>query len=201
MQVKSTHYVYVKLPIYVGQYIRRTFGSDGKSGILLPDATEVKACFCSSLVENKTLLKLNNKKHPVMSYSECSFNFDKSSIDDSEIDNLKIPNDDDRVSLFAFVLPHTLWRDGECVQTNKYYELSFNGATQFRRICIESFWTSLNSFVLGCESRAIRDKMAFNRSMTIEKFLSHYCIDVSLYETVQRNYNRRYLENKINSVK
>lgn len=189
--------VYIKLPVYVGEFLRYVFRATAEEGIVLPQGTEFNACFCNFLVENKDLehrdkQRLGGRERDKLSYSHAAYTIGSMKNRPRNTYRMKVPKKRELEKLFAFRLPSQIWRHNGLVDTNEYYELSLRGGRHFRTICTDYFWTALRTFIVGNEKECLKLHKDFNRSLTIERFLSFHGVNTLYHDTIVRTYQRKF---------
>lgn len=192
----NQHCVYVKLPVYVGQFVRHIFHSS-EGHIELPDATEIHSCFISYLTENMDMKNRDKKRvggreRDKLSYSEVAYSLGAMKNRPKGTYRMKAPKKCELDNLFPFSIPNKIWRKNGMIDTNDYYELSLRGGREFRKMCTDLFWSSLRSYIVGQEREAYRLGKVFNKSLTIEKFLNFHKVEYLQQDTIIRTYTRKY---------
>lgn len=198
-KVTSCHVVYVKLPIYIGQYIRDCFHARLNEGIVIPRLTSLMFCLKNSLYENRELYRQDSRtddgnSRDAGSYSEAAYKIAVSAEGKSPIipfPDMKIPEANEIPRLFPFVIPKSIWLNRGSVETNDHYELTLIGAREFRKMCDEFFWSSLRAYVVSEQRDAKYKGKNFSQLQTIQYFMRCHSIDLSNTQAVIRGYSKK----------
>lgn len=197
MKNTASHSVYVKLPIYVGQFLKYVFRAKDEQPITLPESTELQTCLFSNLTENRNMVHCatkssNGHQRYITSYSEKSYELGAMKNRPVSTYRMKAPKKRELENLFPFTLPEYVWKKNGKVDINEYYELTVRGGREFREMCINIFWVSLRSYIVGQNAESARKGISFNKINAIEKFLAFHSVDVIHRENVLRTYSNRY---------
>lgn len=178
--------VYVKLPIYIGQFIRDVFPCSAKGFIILPRLTELRSCFKHYLVENVNIQRIPYKTdrgfyRDNSSYCEAAYKM-------LPFEDMKIPKSKELPYLFPFEMPPYIWVNRGMVKTNDHYELSYHGAPEFRAMCDEFFFTELRKYIF--EQKSLNDKL--QRKESLNQMIEYFCRSHKIDNSNILNLTRAY---------
>ena len=184
--------VYVKLPLYVGQFLQSLYG-DSEGRIVLPSCSDLYACFIFGLRSDRILefskigseyvsVKYNSDQY-MLSVSQACFGYLKTvkGFKPELYFKFSIPNFISRISL----------KETDCFQA-----LTLSSCQIFRKLCSDFFWKSFHEFI-NRESLIAKNRGEdCDLSSLIDRFVEETNISDSLSKLISRNYYMRLKRNK-----
>lgn len=178
---KDFNVTYVKLSVYLRQYLRSRYGKDV---VILPLYSPLYGCIEQYLVNNYSLACITNRACP-----EFAFNSPKGTLSYDGKDFYK-PQESEKQEFIAIQMPNFVYRKNGMLKTSGYWQLSRNGCVEFNRLVKADFWRELIRFIDDCFTTAKIQNMKMTRERAISDFITAYDIPMNCYENFLR-YDRR----------
>lgn len=184
----NRYVVYIKLPVYVGQYMASLFHAD-KKGIKVPECTELCACISNFLYEGEgeswdiKASVLSEVRYKAMIKEMTSAKEIKRTI---VCGNRKLPILDSSDCLFPFYIPSYVWKNTGEKKTDDTFLITQKAAHKFRRISKLFFLQSLSSFLEQERNIKKNKREKFDKMSAIEKFMLYYDIDLDYCEAIYK---------------
>lgn len=177
----NNHVVYVKLPLYVGQFLVHLYG-DADGNIKFPECSNIYTCMVLGLRQERNLVLSDNAElsPDVISISKALYMFL------SNKKKLKANN------FFRFVTPKVVYKEGKAVPVNIFFSVDRDTCQLMRKFCSAFFWKKFSVFVKEqiCSSQE-KGNGIFAFVRCLEDFMCKYGIEDSQFDVLQRNYTRR----------
>lgn len=177
------HVMYVKVSEYVKCYFTMKYGNP----VYLPEASPLHAVMFTKLCENRTMKLLTE-----FSYSELAFNYDR----DGKIFDIELaaPAKDEKDLFMSVVIPDQAIYGKRVVATNASWQLSKDGAVEFRKRSKREFWNAVNEFINECVTYAKARGECITTESAISDFMIAYDIPMEHFESLVRQERRMRTE-------
>lgn len=177
--------MYVKLSIYFRKYIESKYG---KSPVCFPLLSPMYSCIERYIVNNYNLSPIS-----ALSFSEYAFNY-KGDNGLYENCNVSVPSEEDKANFLAIVIPGQVFRIGSLIKTSNNWQLSYQGAIEFKKLIRREFWIECIKFIDDCFHAARLQHFSVTRENAISDFLVAYNIPMTSYESILRSERRARIE-------
>ena len=185
-QVINPPVMYVKLSVYLRQYLRSRYG---KNVVILPLMSALSACIDQYLVNNYSMVQLSPNV-----CSQRMFNNKKTS-DLFEYTPSFIMEESEKQKYIAIQLPGRIYRAGLLMRTSDNWQLSNTGFVEFNKLVKKEFWVECMKFVDECFASARIQGIRTTRENAISDFMVAMDIPMLYYENMIRYYKR--MKNRI----
>lgn len=173
------HVMYVKVSEYVKCYYTMKYGNP----VYLPESNHLYAILFAKSCENIGMKPLTE-----FSYSEMAFNYEhEGKIFDIEVAS---PPEDERELFMPVVIPDQAMYGKKVVKTNSYWQLSKDGAVEFRKKSKREFWYAVNEFINECVAYAKARGEQITTESAISDFLIAYGIPMEHFDSLVRQERR-----------
>lgn len=180
--------MYVKLSVYLRQYLRSRYG---KNVVILPLMSPLSACIDQYLVNNYSMVQLSPNV-----CSQRMFNNEKM-CDLFEDTSSFVLDQSEKQEYIAIQLPERIFRAGSLVNTSDNWQLSNTGFVEFNKLVKKEFWVECMKFVDECFTSARIQGIRTTRENAISDFMVAMDIPMLYYENMIRYYKR--MKNRISA--
>lgn len=171
---------YVKLsPIYL-EYLKIKYQS---CPVQFSSVEEIGRCIERYIVNNPAL-------KPITSFSYCEQAYEQAVAGNGTHSEPMIPLHEELPMLLPVVLPASVFRFGGSVSTSSTWQLTKEGAVEFRRLVKVAFWADCFKFIDECFTRARINGERVTREGAIADFMIAYNIPMSEHPNMVR-YDKR----------
>lgn len=180
--------MYVKLSVYLRQYLRSRYG---KNVVILPLMSPLSTCIDQYLVNNYSMVQLSPNV-----CSQHMFNNEKM-CDLFEYTSSFVLDQSEKQEYIAIQLPERIFRAGSLVNTSDNWQLSNTGFVEFNKLVKKEFWVECMKFVDECFTSARIQGIRTTRENAISDFMVAMDIPMLYYENMIRYYKR--MKNRISA--
>ena len=151
--------------------------------VYLPEANPLYATMFSKLCENRSM-----KLFTEFSFSELAFNYDR----DGKIFDIEVsaPAKDEKDLFMPVVMPEKVIYGKKIVNTTDAWQLSKDGAVEFRKRCKREFWNAVNEFINECVAYAKARGECITTESAISDFMIAYDIPMEHFDSIVRQERR-----------
>lgn len=173
--------MYVKLSVYLRQYLKSRYGKDT---VILPLMNPLYSCMEQYLVNNYSMSVISSRACSQRMYigNGTTDLFERGSsfkLDDAE-----------KQEFIAIQLPERIFKGGLLMNTSDNWQLSNTGAIEFNKLVKREFWTECMKFVDECFTAARIQGTRTTRENAISDFMVAMDIPMQHYENLIRYYKR-----------
>lgn len=180
--------MYVKLSVYLRQYLRSRYGKDV---VIIPFMSPIYSCMEQYLVNNYSMTRISTKvcTQRMYNYNGTSDLFDHTPA--------VVMDEAEKQEYVAVQLPERIFKGGLVIGTSDNWQLSNTGFVEFNKLVKREFWMECMKFVDECFASARIQNQRTTRENAISDFMVAMDIPMKYYENMIRYYNR--MKNKIHS--
>lgn len=179
----ETHIVYVKVSEYVKCYFTMKYGTP----VHLPESNPLHTILFTKMCENPLMKPITD-----FSYNEMAFNYDR----DGKIFDIELsaPAEDEKDLFMPVAIPEQVLYGRKAMKTNGAWQLSKEGAVEFRKKSKLEFWNAVTEFINECVAYARARGECVTKEAAISDFIIAYGIPMEHFESIVRQEKRMRLE-------
>lgn len=179
----ETNVCYVKVSEYVKCYFTMKYGTP----VHLPESNPLHTVLFTKMCENVSLKPITE-----FSYNEMAFNYSR----DGQIFDIEVatPTEDEKNLFMPVAIPEQVLYGRKAMKTNASWQLSKDGAVEFRKKSKREFWTAVSDFINECMIYAKARGECVTTESAISDFLIAYDIPMEHFESLVRQERRMRTE-------
>lgn len=179
----NVHVTHIKVSEYIKCYFLMKYGNP----VFIPESNPLSTILYTKMCENPTMKLLTG-----FAYSDMAFNY---KMDGVVFDIEAATPDEDESQLFMpVVIPQRVLYGKTTTQTNSTWQLTKNGAIEFRKRCKREFWHALTEFMNECVIYAKARGEMVTAEAVISDFLIAYGIPMEHFDSIVRQERRMRTE-------
>lgn len=178
-ELEKKNVCYVKVSEYVKCYFTMKYGNP----VYLPESSPLYMTLFTKLCENTLMKPITD-----FSYNEMAFNYDR----DGKIFDIEVaaPAEEEKEMFMPVVLPQEVMYGKRTVKTNGAWQLSKDGAVEFRKKSKREFWNAVGEFTNECTAYAKARGETVSTESAISDFLIAYGIPMEHFDSLVRQERR-----------
>lgn len=179
---------FVKLSPHYRAYLRSLYGD---VVLQFPVSSRLYAVFEQGLI-------CNNRMRTLSQLACCASLFMQKTAQHPHASDApfvpKLLSDAEKNEFVAIEMPAIVVRSPSVYTTNSFWQLSYKGASDFRKAVKTEFWMECLQFIGSCHTEAAIKGTTVSIENAISDFMMAYQIPMELYENMLRYYRRSKIE-------